>query len=103
MLVTIVKWWVHDYEVITLISVVLQEIIKYHSFILAFEQIDEPFMYVPYFLGWYSKASAQLPTSMLVPSPTGTGTDTYPITYEFDEDGYVVKMSWDAEWVEYVF
>ena len=66
-------------------------------------QIDEPFMYVPYFLGWYSKASAQLPTSMLVPSPAGTGTDTYPITYEFDEDGYVVKMSWDAEWVEYVF
>ena len=66
-------------------------------------QIDEPFMYIPYFLGWYSKASAQLPTAMLVPSPTGTGTDTYPLTYEFDNDGYVVKMSWGAEWVEYIF
>lgn len=65
--------------------------------------LDEPFMYVPYFLGWYTKASAQLPTAMLQPSATGTGTDRYPITYEFDEDGYVVKMSWGTEWVEYGF
>ena len=65
--------------------------------------ITEPFMYVPYFLGWYSKASAQLPTAMIVPSPTGTGTDTYPLSYEFDEDGYVIKMSFGGERVEYFF
>ena len=65
--------------------------------------ITEPFMYVPYFLGWYSKASAQLPTAMIVPSPTGTGTDTYPLTYDFDEDGYVVRMTLGSEKVEYIF
>ena len=64
---------------------------------------NNPFMYVPYFLGWYTKASAQLPTAMLQPSATGSGTDRYPITYEFDEDGYVVKMSLGTEWVEYGF
>ena len=65
--------------------------------------ITEPFMYVPYFLGWYSKASAQLPTAMIVPSPTGTGTDRYPLSYEFDEDGYVVRMTLGSEKVEYIF
>ena len=65
--------------------------------------ITEPFIYVPYFLGWYSKASAQLPTAMIVPSPTGTGTDTYPLTYDFDEDGYVVRMTLGSEKVEYIF
>ena len=65
--------------------------------------IAEPFMYVPYFMGWYAKASAQLPTSMIIPSPTGTGTESYPLSYEFDEDGYVVKMSFGGEWVEYFF
>ena len=64
---------------------------------------NNPFMYVPYFLGWYSKASAQLPTAMLQPSATGTGTDRYPFSYEFDEDGYVVKMSFGGERVEYFF
>jgi hypothetical protein len=63
----------------------------------------EPFMYVPYFLGWYTKASAQLPTAMLEPSNTGTGTDTYPITYEFDSDGYVVKMYLGSDKVEYFY
>ena len=63
----------------------------------------EPFMYVPYFLGWYTKASAQLPTAMLEPSNTGTGTDTYPITYEFDSDGYVVKMYLGSDRVEYFY
>ena len=64
---------------------------------------NDPFMYVPYFLGWYTKASAQLPTAMIVPSPTGTGTDTYPLTYDFDEDGYVVRMTLGSEKVEYIF
>ena len=65
--------------------------------------LDEPFMYVPYFLGWYTKASAQLPTAMLSPSPTGTGTDRTPLSYEFDEDGYVVRMTLGSDWVEYGF
>lgn len=64
---------------------------------------NDPFMYVPYFLGWYTKASAQLPTAMIVPSPTGTGTDRYPLSYEFDEDGYVVRMTLGSEKVEYIF
>ena len=64
---------------------------------------NNPFMYVPYFLGWYTKASAQLPTAMLQPSATGTGTDRYTFSYEFDEDGYVVKMSFGGERVEYFF
>lgn len=64
---------------------------------------NNPFMYVPYFLGWYTKASAQLPTAMLQPSATGTGTDRYTLSYEFDEDGYVVKMSFGGERVEYFF
>ena len=69
-------------------------------------KIEEPFMFVPYFLGWYTKASAQLPTAMLVPSPIGTGTDTCPLSYDFDEDGYVVRMSFGGdslEKVEYFF
>lgn len=65
--------------------------------------LDEPFMYVPYFLGWYTKASAQLPTAMFSPSPTGTGTDRTPLSYEFDEDGYVVRMTIGSDWVEYGF
>ena len=65
--------------------------------------LDEPFMYVPYFLGWYTKASALLPTAMLSPSPTGTGTDRTPLSYEFDEDGYVVRMTLGSDWVEYGF
>ena len=64
---------------------------------------NNPFMYVPYFLGWYTKASAQLPTAMLSPSPTGTGTDRTPLSYEFDEDGYVVRMTLGSDWVEYGF
>ena len=64
---------------------------------------NNPFMYVPYFLGWYTKASAQLPTAMLSPSPTGTGTDRTPLSYEFDEDGYVVRMTIGSDWVEYGF
>ena len=64
---------------------------------------NNPFMYVPYFLGWYSNASAQLPTAILSPSPTGSGTDRYPLSYEFDEDGYVVRMTLGSEKVEYIF
>lgn len=62
---------------------------------------NDPFIYFPYLLGWYTKASAQLPTAMLSPSPTGTGTDIYALTYEFDADGYVTRMSWNSDYVVY--
>lgn len=64
---------------------------------------NNPFMYVPYLLGWYTKASPLLPTAILSPSPTGTGTDRYPLSYDFDEDGYVVRMTLGSEKVEYIF
>lgn len=62
---------------------------------------NDPFIYFPYLLGWYAKASAQLPTAMLSPSPTGTGTETYQLTYEFNADGYVARMSWNSDYVVY--
>lgn len=62
---------------------------------------NDPFIYFPYLLGWYTKASVQLPTAMLSPSPTGTGTDTYALAYEFDAEGYVTRMSWDSDYVIY--
>ena len=55
---------------------------------------NDPFVYFPYFLGWYTKSSAQLPTAILKPSSTGTGTDRYEFTYDFDEDGYVTEVTW---------
>lgn len=55
---------------------------------------NDPFVYFPYFMGWYTKSSAQLPTAILKPSSTGTGTDRYEFTYDFDEDGYVTEVTW---------
>lgn len=67
----------------------------------------DPYVYVPYLMGWYTCASKQLPTSVFVPSPTGTGEVACSLRYEFDEDGYVSMMSWmegsSAYWVEYLY
>lgn len=52
----------------------------------------DPFVYFPFFLGWYDESSPQLPTAMSVVS--GTTTSYVPLSYEFDDKGYVVKMSW---------
>jgi hypothetical protein len=52
----------------------------------------DPFLYFPYLLGWYDKTSSALPTSMTISS--GTGTVTLPLTYIFDEEGYVTEMKW---------
>ncbi|MBQ7899265.1 MAG: DUF4595 domain-containing protein [Bacteroidales bacterium] len=62
---------------------------------------NDPFIYFPYLLGWYTKASAQLPSAMVSPSPTGTGTEIYALTYEFDAEGYVTRMSWNSDYVVY--
>lgn len=68
---------------------------------MALMEKKDPFIYFPYLLGWYTKASAQLPTTLL--SPTGAGTEEHPLAYEFDEDGYVTKMSWGSEYIVFVY
>lgn len=70
---------------------------------MALMEHNDPFVYIPYLLGWYTKTSALLPSGMTLPSPTGTGNERYSFTYEFDEEGYVVKMMWDSSSVEFVF
>lgn len=52
----------------------------------------DPFLYFPYLLGWYDKSSSLLPSSMTISS--GTSTKTIPLTYAFDDDGYVTEMKW---------
>lgn len=68
---------------------------------------NDPFICFPFLLGWYDKASAKLPTKMISPSPTGTGTVESALAYGFDEDGYPVSMSWtegNSEYrVEYIY
>lgn len=61
---------------------------------MAMMERNDPFVYFPYLLGWYAEASGQLPTSLVKPSPSGTGTLTCDLSYVFDDDGYVTSMSW---------
>jgi YD repeat-containing protein len=68
---------------------------------MALQEENDPFVYFPYFMGWYTEASAQLPARIVKPSPTGTGTVTLTLSYEFDDDGYVSKMSWTDEGENY--
>ena len=70
---------------------------------MAMMESNDPFVYFPYLLGWYVKASAQLPTVLVLPSPTGTGTTKSPLTYTFDDEGYVVKMLWESSEINFVF
>lgn len=55
---------------------------------------NDPFVYLPYLLGWYSTASDRLPSKILKPSPSGFGVLSCSLEYEFDDDGYVVSMNW---------
>ncbi|MBR4300124.1 MAG: hypothetical protein IKT59_10485 [Bacteroidales bacterium] len=52
----------------------------------------DPFMYFPYLLGWYDVKSVCLPTAMNVPS--GSSMTVVPLSYEFDDKGYVIQMNW---------
>lgn len=61
---------------------------------MAMKETVDPFVYFPYLLGWYSPKSTRLPVSMSVPSYDGSGVDVYTLSYEFDDDGYVTRMSW---------
>lgn len=64
---------------------------------------NDPFVYFPYLLGWYDKTSVLLPTAMLAPSPENGGKVRYSFAYEFDSDGYVVRMAWDSDRVEFIY
>ena len=70
---------------------------------MAMMESNDPFVYFPYLLGWYAKASVQLPTAMVLPSPTGIGTIKYPLTYTFDDEGYVIKMAWESSEIHFIF
>ena len=71
----------------------------------------DPFIYIPYMLGWQKNVMPmQLPSSVYLPDPddyTGSMMIEHPFAYEFDEDGYVTKMSWTREgsshWIEYIY
>ena len=64
---------------------------------MALLEENDPFVYFPYFMGWYTETSSQLPARIVKPTPDGTSTVTLTLTYEFDADGYVTKMSWVDE------
>ena len=70
---------------------------------MALKDTSDPFVYFPYLLGWYTKASAQLPTAIAIPSPVGTGTIKNDLTYTFDDEGYVEKMAWGSEEIYFIF
>lgn len=61
---------------------------------MSLQEKYDPYVYIPYLLGWYDKASVLLPTMMRLPDPQGIGTVDCTLKYEFDADGYVTKMSW---------
>lgn len=52
----------------------------------------DPFLHFPYLTGLYNKASVLLPTSVIFND--GGSEVTLPLSYSFDDDGYVVEMSW---------
>ena len=54
----------------------------------------DPALFVPYLMGWYNVKSASLPTRMILPASSGSGTVTCDFSYEFDKQGYVKTMSW---------
>ena len=70
---------------------------------MALKDTSDPFVYFPYLLGWYTKASAQLPTAIAIPSPVGTGTIKNDLIYTFDDEGYVEKMAWGSEEIYFIF
>lgn len=70
---------------------------------MALMEQNDPFVYIPYLLGWYAKSSVLLPSGMTLPSPTGTGNERYSFAYEFDEAGYVVRMMWESSSIEFIF
>ncbi len=69
-------------------------------------EIDDPFVYFPYLLGWYDPDSSLLPSAIVVPDPDdreGKRRIEYPLSYEFDKAGYVISMSWNTSKVGYFY
>ena len=59
---------------------------------MAVQEKFDPFLYFPYLTGLYKTDSALLPTSFKYND--GGGEVTCPLSYTFDDDGYVLEMSW---------
>lgn len=57
---------------------------------------DEPFLFFPYLMGEHPFASSLLPAAVLEPTGAMGALERKEVTYEKDEDGYVVHMSWEA-------
>jgi len=57
---------------------------------------DEPFLFFPYLIGEHPHTSSHLPSAVLEPTGMMGALEKKSLTYEFDDDGYVVKMSWEA-------
>ena len=73
---------------------------------IALQELNDPFVCIPYLMGWNIRSSCQLPTAVKMPDPSdpsGVKTVTEPLEYEFDEDGYVSKMSWGKEHIDFVY
>lgn len=64
---------------------------------------DEPFLFVPYLMGEHPFVSASLPTAVLEPTGVMGALEKKEVTYETDDDGYVVLMSWEAGMSELFF
>ena len=70
---------------------------------MAMMEPNDPFVYFPYLLGWYTEASLHLPVTMTLPDPSGSGTLRHSLTYEFDQEGYVVKMMWESSSIDFIY
>lgn len=70
---------------------------------MAMMEINDPFVYFPYLLGWYTKSSVQLPVAVILPDPIGIGTVRSEVSYTFDEEGYVRKMEWNSYEIDFIY
>lgn len=59
---------------------------------MAVQEKFDPFLYFPYLTGLYRTDSPLLPTSFKYND--GGGEVTCPLSYTFDDDGYVLEMGW---------
>lgn len=64
------------------------------GYLCSIKGVVEPALFIPYLMGWYDVKSSRLPTGMQLPDPSGTGFVKCSFSYELDDDGYVVSMSW---------
>lgn len=58
--------------------------------------LDEPFLFAPFLMGEHPFVSANLPSAIMEPSGLMGSLVRKDVAYQFDADGYVVRMSWNA-------